>query len=104
MYLNIFLEVIKMLSLQEWVNAAGYTEMLSVANQIYFNKYGGSNINQMFERIGQQDPLVTKGVNPLKIPTEHPYRTANLKTHPSIGNHSEFARTVLTDMNTVMSF
>lgn len=84
-----------MLSFEEWVNAAGYTEMLTTPSKFYFNQYGGSSINQMYERIGQQDPLVTKGVNPLKIPTENQYSMSDLKTHPIIGNHNEYARTEL---------
>lgn len=71
----------------EYVVSAGYTKPMTsdpskyyfkTDSLMYFRKFGGSNIEQMYQRIGTQDPLITVAPNALRTPTWNVYPYDNL--------------------------
>ena len=70
----------------EYVNAAGYTKpmtsnpgkyYLPTDSLMYFRKFGGKEIEQMYQKIGTQDPLITVAPNILRIPSFNVYPSDN---------------------------
>ena len=71
----------------EYVNAAGYTRpmtsnpgkyYLPTDSLMYFRKFGGKEIEQMYQKIGTQDPLITVAPNILRTPSFNVYPVDNL--------------------------
>ena len=66
------------LILEEWVNAAGYTDTFPDASPTkqHYKKYGSSqslDIAKEIQKIVQQDPLIIIGPNHLRSPLMNPY-------------------------------
>ena len=66
----------------EYVNAAGYTRpmysnpkkyYMATDSLMYFNKFSGKEVDQLYQRIGCQDPLIEVAPNLLQVPSFNVY-------------------------------